>query len=709
MAIHKRIVPYVGELQMDTSLNPVPAPEGAGETEGERDRTQVLSALLDIMNSLTLERDIDRLLQKIMHSTMELMDAERTTLFLVDETNGQLWSKVAQGPALKEIRISLGAGIAGLVATTGVTVNIPDAYQDPRFNPEVDRQTGYHTRNILCIPMKSREGKILGVIQVLNKRHGAFTAEDEQLLDALESQAAIAVQNALLIEDIRKRARTSEILLDVMRAVSSELQIDQLLLKVVSKTSEVMNADRATLFLVHRKSGELWSRVAQGENINEIRVPRGIGIAGYVALSGQTVNIKDAYQDPRFNPEVDKRTGYKTKTILCMPLRNDAGEIVGVMQVLNKKHGVFTEEDEQLLDALGSQTAIALENSHLFEEIRFMKNYNESILRTMMTGVVTLDPDGKVAYCNSAAEKLFLGEEAKFQPGARYQSFFREELNPALADGINIALQSGESYVAYDSTFKLSADESLNINVHVLPLATEKGKKLGVVLISDDITQEQRLMSTLCRYVTRQVAEEILKDRERLKLGGNRSNVTVLFSDIRNFTTISEQSTAEEVVKMLNDYFTRMLDPVFRYDGTLDKFIGDAIMAVFGAPIPLENDAESAVKAALEMRRALRWYNVDREGRGEPPIDIGIGITKGEAVSGNIGSEQRMEYTVIGDTVNTASRLEGLTKQYDYKILVNEQVYNDVKDKIDCVDLGFAHVKGKEGGVHIYGIPDPTD
>lgn len=470
-----------------------------------------------------------------------------------------------------------------------------------------------------------------------------------------------------------------------------------------------MNADRATLFLVHRKSGELWSRVAQGENLNEIRVPRGIGIAGYVALSGQTVNIKDAYQDPRFNPEVDKRTGYKTKTILCMPLRNDAGEIVGVMQVLNKKDGVFTQEDEQFLDALGSQTAIALENSQLFEEIRFMKNYNESILRTMKTGVVTLDPDGKVAYCNSAAEKLFLGDQAKLQPGVRYQAFFHEELNPALADGINIALQGGESYVAYDATYKLSNEESLNINVHVLPLATEKGKGLGVVLISDDITQEQRLMSTLCRYVTRQVAEEILKDRDRLKLGGTRSSVSVLFSDIRNFTTISENSTAEEVVHMLNEYFTRMLDPVFRYDGTLDKFIGDAIMAVFGAPIPQENDAENAVKAALEMRRALKWYNVDREGRGELPIDIGIGITKGEAVSGNIGSEQRMEYTVIGDTVNVASRLEGLTKNYDYKILVNEQVYNDVKDKIACVDLGFAQVKGKGGGVHIYGIPDPTD
>jgi adenylate cyclase len=322
--------------------------------------------------------------------------------------------------------------------------------------------------------------------------------------------------------------------------------------------------------------------------------------------------------------------------------------------------------------------------------------------------VVTLDPDGKVAYSNGAAQKIFLGDAA-FQAGVRYQTFFREEFNPAIADGINLALQTGDPFTAYDATYRQSDENALNINIHALSLATEKGKNLGVVVIADDITQEQRLMSTLCRYVTRQVAEQILKDRDRLKLGGTRSNVAVLFSDIRNFTTISEQMRAEEVVMMLNDYFTRMLEPVFRYEGTLDKFIGDALMAVFGAPIEVENSAERAVLAALDMRRALKWYNQDRMGRGDPPIDNGIGITQGEAVSGNIGSEQRMDYTVIGDTVNTASRLEGLTKNYDCKILVNEEVYKEIKDKIPCVDLGVAHVKGKEGGVRIYGVPDPAD
>lgn len=678
----------------------------APKVTGGKDPAKTFSVLLDVMCALAAERDLDVLLQKIMEKTSEVMEADRSTLFLVDEAKQQIWSKVAQGTAMSEIRVPLGVGIAGHVAKTGETVNIPDAYKDPRFNPEVDRKTGYQTRTILCMPMRNRQGKILGVLQVLNRHEGVFTADEEELLEAFASQTAIAVQNALLNEELRKRMQTSEILLNVMRAVSSELEIDHLLQKIVAKTSEVMNADRCTLFLIDRKTGGLWSKVAQGANMNEIRVPRGMGIAGHVGVSGDTVNIPDAYNDPRFNPEVDRRTGYHTRTILCMPLKNEKNEIVGVMQVLNKNEGIFTEEDEQLLGALGSQTAITLENSRLFEEVRFMKNYNESILRTMATGVVTLDPDGGLAYMNGAGLKIFSGLD-RFRVGERFEEFFNRGLNPDIVAGIEKSLQSGESYTSYDLKYNKSADETVSVNLHALSLRDSKDQSLGVVIIADDITQEQRLMSTLCRYVTRQVAEQIMKNRDKLKLGGNRSSVAVLFSDIRDFTTQSERASAEEIVGMLNEYFTRMLDPIFTYDGTLDKFIGDAIMAVFGAPVPSDNDGERAVRAALGMRKALRKYNIDRKERGLPPIENGIGITKGDAISGNIGSEQRMDYTVIGDTVNTASRLEGLTKSYPNKILVNEDVYLEIKDKIPCVDLGFAHVKGKEGGVHIYGVVEP--
>ncbi len=669
------------------------------------DPVQNYSYLLDVVASLATERRLDELLKKITVKACEVLDADRCTLFLVDESRGELWSKVAQGQPMNEIRIPLGKGIAGYVAKTGETINIHDAYADLRFNPEVDRRTGYQTRTILCMAMRDQEDKILGVLQVLNKKDGIFTENDEQTLRIFASQAAIAIQNARLNEELHKRIQVSEILLSVMHDVSSELEIDRLLQKIVYHTSEAMNAERCTLFMVDRNTGDLWSKVAQGDNITEIRIPHGAGIAGFVAASGETVNIPDVYQDSRFNPEVDRRTGYRTRNMLTMPVRDEKQTIIGVMQVLNKKTGVFTRDDEELLDALASQTAIALENSRMFEEVRYMKNYNDSMLRTMATGVVTLDSSGKVAYCNLAGLEIFWrGEDVDL--GQPCEEFFGQSLNPDIVLAVTRALADGNSYTAYDVKYCKTEDEILNINFHVLPLRDSKGKSLGVVVVANDITQEQRLMSTLSRYVTREIAEELLKDQSRLKLGGNRSMVAVLFSDIRNFTTLSERLSAEEVVSLLNEYFTRVIEPVFRYEGTLDKFIGDAFMAVFGAPISHADDAERAVRCAIDMRRALRDYNRERAARGEAPIENGVGITWGEAVSGNIGSERRMDYTVIGDTVNVASRLESLSKEYPSKILVNEPIFREVQGKIACLDLGLAHVKGKAGEVHIFGIPE---
>ena len=682
-------------------MTPVQSPSPTLGGANER----LFPVLLEIMAAIS-DQNLDKLLQTITKGASSVLGADRSTLFVVDRSKKQIWSKVAQGAGITEIRIPLGAGIAGQVALTGEIINIPDAYADPRFNREVDKRTGYTTRSILCMPMKDSSERIIGVFQLLNKQTGTFTADDEQLLQAFAAQAAIAVKNAMLNEEIRKRMEVSETLLKVMKSVASELHIDELLKKIVNSTSEVMNAERASLFLLDTKTGDLWSKVAQGMESMEIRVPIGVGIAGHVAMTGETINIEDAYADPRFNPDIDKRSGFRTRSILCMPLRNDAGEVMGVMQVLNKLSGVFTEEDERLLNALGSQISISLENSRLYERVLFMQNYNSSILGSIGTGVVTLGPDGRVIFVNNAAEKIFGSSET----GKMHDEFFNAAQNADLTGGIDRVLHAGESeYKAYHAHFVRPDNDTVKANFQVLPLHDPSGKSFGLVVVTDDITQEQRLMSTLCRYVTREVAERVLADRDKLKLGGDRQTVAVLFSDIRNFTNIFEESTAEEIVSMLNDYFTRMMEPVFRYEGMLDKFIGDAMMAVFGAPVTREDDAERAVMAALEMRRILSRYNRQRVARGLQPIQTGIGITKGEAITGNIGSERRMDYTVIGDTVNVASRLEGLTKNYEHKILINDQVYEDIKDKIPCIDLGFAQIKGKGESVHIYGVKEPLE
>jgi len=198
------------------------------------------------------------------------------------------------------------------------------------------------------------------------------------------------------------------------------------------------------------------------------------------------------------------------------------------------------------------------------------------------------------------------------------------------------------------------------------------------------------------------VTEELLKNE--VGLGGKRKNVTVFFSDIRGFTDMSEKNTSEEIVSMLNEYFEVMVHVINKNGGVVDKFIGDAIMAVWGVPNEDENDAINAVKACLEMRLALNTLNESRINRGLVPIKIGMGLHSGEAISGQIGSSERMEFTVIGDAVNTASRIEGSTKSFGTDLLISTEVVSKIGDRYLLVQAGSAKVQGKKDQLTLFKV-----
>ena len=185
--------------------------------------------------------------------------------------------------------------------------------------------------------------------------------------------------------------------------------------------------------------------------------------------------------------------------------------------------------------------------------------------------------------------------------------------------------------------------------------------------------REKRKMKRLFgQYVSKDVYEQLVANPDLARLGGQRRQMTVLFSDIRGFTTVSEKGQPEEIVAILNEYFTRMVEIVFAHKGTLDKFVGDMVMALFGAPLDDPNHAEHAVDAALEMIRELNRLNEKWAAEGRPALDIGIGISTGPMIAGNIGSEAIMSYTVIGDSVNLGARLESLNKEYGTRIIISE-------------------------------------
>jgi adenylate cyclase len=220
--------------------------------------------------------------------------------------------------------------------------------------------------------------------------------------------------------------------------------------------------------------------------------------------------------------------------------------------------------------------------------------------------------------------------------------------------------------------------------------------------------REERLKAvarrSLERYVSVEVAREILERGDEVELGGIRRRITVAFCDIRGFTTLSEQSSPEEVVDLLNRFFTRISGPILSHGGTLDKYIGDAIMAFWGAPVARQDDPIRAVRCALDMLRETAAFSAGIEAQGKAPLSVGIGINTGWAIVGNIGSPERMGYTAIGDTVNIASRLQGLTKEYQAGLLISHTTFEEINDLFETEWIGLVTVKGRAEPVGIYKV-----
>ena len=775
-----------------------------------RDFKQFLK-VIDLINNQSLEPMLDELLETFTLKIGQILQAERTTIFIVDEDHQELCSKIAQGTAgdSLEIRIPINQGIAGYVATACEGVNIPDAYADERFSDATDRQTGYVTRNILCMPVMSSDRKVVAVAQLLNKvGPHPFSAQDEARFARFAPSIGILLETCQSFYLAARNQKGVAALLKAISSMEQSLNLEVTLQSVMAAARELMQADRSTLWLLDDTRTELWTQVqsADGQTLIDLRLPADKGIVGVVAASAETLNIPDAYKDERFDPSSDRKTGYRTRNILCMPVFNSTGTLIGVSQLINKRQGQFTTLDESFMRAFNTQAGIALENAQLFQQISQEKQYQKDMLESLSDAVISTDMVGRIVTINESALKLLgcpTGESDSWVAGglnedgeqrvngaiaAQWQQALigrylwdvvplerlRQRIEDSLHNGarhyvpeqaltVSVATleevtTKGENDPSIDpfsswmskgvkgnepasketedtqiakknkrrqsdncvlvvpdvEGYKLwGSDEcecapaqvmgwNRSINLTVSPLSDPQGGVRGGLVVFEDISQEKRMKTTLYRYMTPSVADRVMALGEDVLMVGERKDVTVLFSDIRGYTTLTEELEAAQVVSMLNEYFETMVESVFHCEGTLDKFIGDALMAVFGAPLPLENHAWAAVRSALDMRRRLKIFNTERTGKGLPELRIGIGLSSGEVVSGNIGSQRKMEYTVIGDGVNLSSRLESITKQYGCDVVLSEHTYELCQDRIWVRELDLIRVKGKLEPVKIY-------
>jgi adenylate cyclase len=272
----------------------------------------------------------------------------------------------------------------------------------------------------------------------------------------------------------------------------------------------------------------------------------------------------------------------------------------------------------------------------------------------------------------------------------------------ALAIGWRIASRmSGALSRVNGAMQRLKRQEYVKVDV------VETGDELedladGFNQMVDGLQERDKLRNTLGKYMTEELVQHLLAGK--VELGGKQLEVTIMFCDLRDFTTFSESRSAHDIVEVLNEYFTEMVDCVMSEGGVVDKYIGDNIMAVFGAPVSRPDDAVRAVRATVKMREALKLLNARFEASGRATLRFGIGLHTGPVVAGNIGSAKRMEYTVIGDAVNLASRLESKTKELATDLLISQATYERAKDTCVAEAAGEIHVKGRTQPVSIYKV-----
>jgi adenylate cyclase len=663
------------------------------------DTVRRLSVLAQVADMVTQELSLDHQLPRLIELIADALEAERATLFLHDPDAGELFSRVVRGEGVVEIRIPAGAGIAGSVFGSGTAEIIAVAYDDKRFNPEVDRRTGFRTRNILCVPLRNRARQTIGVTQVLNKRDGDFSEVDLALLEAINHHAASALEQAHLVEKLEQSRREESELLAITEAISTELQLDTLLDRIMRSATQLLDAERSTLFVYDAGKDELWSKVADGAGQGEIRIPASAGIAGAAFASAEVLNIPDAYADRRFNPEIDRASGFHTRNILCVPIVDRLGERQGVVQVLNKRGGPFSAVDIRRLKAFSAGIAIAIQNAQLFSDVLALKNYNESILKSLSNGVVTLNEALEIVKVNEAGLRI-LDQPLDAMVGRPAEQVFGN-LNGWVTRSLGYVVRMGANDYHADTDLRLLDGGTAAVNLTTAPLNDVNGKPIGYMLVFEDITREKRVRSTMARYMAKEVVDRLLASGEDV-LQGSSYVATVLFSDIRGFSMHAEALSPRQTVSMLNDYFTEMVEVIFTHGGMLDKYIGDALMATFGGPVSGTADADNALLVARDMIRELRGLNLRRGLEGLPPIEIGIGLATGEVLAGSVGSVKRMEYTVIGDNVNLAARLESANKHYGTSVLLSAGTADALKARAVLRRVDLIQVKGKTHPTLVY-------
>ena len=421
--------------------------------------------------------------------------------------------------------------------------------------------------------------------------------------------------------------------------------------------------------------------------------------------SGDPIVTTNAQADERFSGQASV-VALNLRSILCVPLKVK-NELIGVIYADNRiRTGMFADPERDLLAAFANQAAVAIDNARLFTSLKqslaqvtSLKNLMDNVFYSMTSGVITTDIQSQIMLVNRAAEAI-VGRSTPDMLGHRLEEVLAaisSQIEPHLAE----VRQSDKALVDLEISHVDPARGNVDWRLNVSPLKDAGQKTQGLAIVLDDLTERKKLEAQR-RLLERMVSPAVLDqiDYQSLLIGGKKVDVTALFADVRGFTAFSEKHTPEELVSVLNRYLAAGAEAVLEQEGTVDKFLGDAIMAWYNAPIPQPDHTLRAVKTALAIRDAIA--RLHEELPPEAHLNFGIGIHYGEVVLGWIGSEKRLEFTAIGDSVNTAKRIQENSAKN--QILLSRQAYERVKDKVDAKPITPLSVKGKTQPLEVYEV-----
>ena len=553
-----------------------------------------------------------------------------------------------------------------------------------------------------------------GVLEAIRTRIGARDASLSAEIDrALLSLDTLSLENTSLASRVSAMTDRTEreiqkalMLTRVSTIVNSSLDLDHVLKDVLDAAVEVMKADRGFVVLKN-EAGAFTVAIAHNinpEDPNDARISQ--SIVRKVFESGEPVFTTDAQNDPRFEASQSIQT-LALRSIICVPLKVRDNAIGVVYLDSRVTPNLFHRGDPQLILAFAHQAALAIENARLFKEqvvrlaeISQLQAFQTQVLEAITSGVITTDAHGSITTFNESAGNTF-GIDCATMVGRS------ERALDALVPGITTFLGSMQGFGGhYTMVGNHATRGDLALEVRIAPL--DKGAGGAAIAVTDmterraleemhqaDVQRSRAVQEAFSRYLAPHVVESLMRHPENIRLGGERQPATILFADIRDFTKMASHMPAEQVVEILNAYLDEAVATIFRYEGLLDKFYGDGIMAVFGPPHVRSDDTTRAIKAAVELNDIVSRLET-KIGR---PLHISVGLASGEVVAGHIGSARRMDYTVIGDAVNLAARLQAAAPPD--AIFVDEATYiasglNYPADKM------VAKIRGRDDEITIY-------